>query len=234
MIEENPLTSSVCRRVAAVSFGAVVALTAVATASAHVVQSFGPYSIAIGWLKEPTYVGVENAVQVIVKDAQDKPVTDLPDGALKVTVRTGNQTGSAMTLDPSFDPDTGLGTPGEYDAPLIPTAPGVYTFHLTGSINGTNVDQSFTSSDKTFDDVTAPSEVQFPSKVPDAGSLATRLDRTGDRVAAAQSAAEGADTAARDAKSAADRASVLAIVALVVGVLLGGAGTALAMRRRTV
>lgn len=218
---------SFSRRIGALSAGSFVALTGVASASAHVVQQFGPYSIAIGWLHEPTYVGVENAVQVIVKDAADKPVNDVPDGALKVQVSTGGQTSDQLTLEPSFDPDTGLGTPGEYDASLIPTAPGVYTFHLTGTINGTKVDQSFTSSDKTFDDVTASSDAEFPAKVPAVASIATRLDRTGARVATAQSAAD-------DAKGAADRALVISIVALIAGVVLGGAGVALAMRRRRV
>jgi hypothetical protein len=213
------------RRAVALSAGALVALGGVATASAHVVQQFGPYSIAIGWLHEPTYVGVENAVQVVVKDAQDKPVDGLPDGALKVQVSSGSQTTDAMTLQPSFDPDTGLGTPGEYDASLIPTAPGVYTFHLTGTIKRTRVDQSFTSSDKTFDDVTANTDAEFPLKVPSITSIATRLDRTGSRVVAAQAAAD-------DAKRAADRALLIGIVALALGVVLGGSGVALAMRRR--
>jgi hypothetical protein len=227
--------SSHCRAGAA-CVGAVAALTGVAGASAHVVQQFGSYSIAIGWLHEPTYVGVENAVQVIVKDAQDKPVNDLPDGALKVTVSTGSQTSGSMTLQPSFDPDTGLGTPGEYDAPLIPTAPGVYTFHLTGSINGTNVSQSFTSSDKTFDDVTDPSAagIEFPTKVPAISAVSTRLDRTGARVDIAQAAASNARSAASDAQSAANRALVIGIVALIVGAILGVTGLAVGFRRRVV
>src|SRR5690348_11236946 len=90
------------RRAVALSAAALLALGGVATASAHVVQQFGAYSIAIGWLHEPTYVGVENAVQVVVKDAQDKPVNDLPDGALKVQVSSGSQTTNSMTLQPSF------------------------------------------------------------------------------------------------------------------------------------
>ena len=221
------LHRSFSRRTGALCAGTVVALAGVATASAHVVQQFGPYSIAIGWLHEPTYVGVENAVQVIVKDAAGKPVNDLADGALKVQVSTGNQASDQLTLEPSFDPDTGLGAPGEYDAPLIPTAPGVYTFHLSGAINSTRVDQSFTSSDKTFDNVTASSDAEFPAKVPTVASVATRLDRTGARVATAQ-------TAADDARSAADRALLVGIGALVVGLVAGGAGVALAMRRRAV
>ena len=224
------------RRAGAAVVGAVAALAAVAGASAHVVQQFGSSSIAIGWLHEPTYVGVENAVQVVVKDAQGKPVDDLPDGALKVTVSTGSQTSGSMTLQPSFDPDTGLGTPGEYDAPLIPTAPGVYTFHLTGAINGTSVNQSVTSSDKTFDDVTDPSaaDVEFPTKVPAIAAVSTRLDRTGARVDTAQAAATVARAAASDAQNAANRALIIGVVALIAGVVLGAAGVVVGLRRRAV
>lgn len=216
------------RLAGAVCAGTIAALIGVMGASAHVVQQFSSYSIAIGWLHEPTYVGVENAVQVLVKDSKDNAVNDLNAGDLKVTVTTGSQSTKSIDLQPSFDPDTGLGTPGEYDATLIPTAPGTYTFHLTGSIHGTSVDKSFTSSDKTFDDVTDPSttDVEFPNKVPAISAVSTGLQRTGARVQTAQAAAA-------NAQDAANRATVLATVALVVGVVLGGAGTALAMRRRT-
>ena len=46
------------------------------------------------------------------------------------------ETSGPLDLEPSFDPDTGLGTHGEFDAAIIPTQPGNYTFHFYGSING--------------------------------------------------------------------------------------------------
>ena len=90
----------------------MLALVISSTASAHVVKQFGSYSVAMGWVHEPTYVGVENSVQVIVKDAAGKPVNDLQPGDLQVIVSTAGQQTAALPLQPSFDPDTGLGTPG--------------------------------------------------------------------------------------------------------------------------
>ncbi|HEY7828048.1 MAG TPA: hypothetical protein VIB99_07425, partial [Candidatus Limnocylindrales bacterium] len=142
------------RRLGIAMAGAVTAALVVSSvADAHVVKTFGTYSVALGWVHEPTYVGQQNAVQVVIKDAAGKAVTDLADGDLKVTVSVGGQASSPMPLLNTFDPDTGLGIAGDYEAPLIPTAPGDYTFHLTGTIDGTPVDETATSSDSTFNSV---------------------------------------------------------------------------------
>ena len=93
---------------------------------------------------------------------------------------------------------------------MFPTAPGDYTFHVTGTIHSTKIDETATSSDTTFDSVVDPSAVQFPSKLPAVGDLATRLERVDAR-------AQSQISAANDAKSSAQGA-------LVVGVALGGAG----------
>ena len=51
---------------------AVIALLLAGSAQAHVLKDFGPYSVALGWVQEPTYVGQLNAVQVVIKDARGK------------------------------------------------------------------------------------------------------------------------------------------------------------------
>jgi len=56
--------------------------------AAHIVKQVGPYSVAIGWVHEPTYVGQLNAVQVVIKDARGNPVSDLSADALKVVAKT--------------------------------------------------------------------------------------------------------------------------------------------------
>lgn len=213
-------------RLAAVAATAAVACALTATpAAAHVLKSFGPYSVALGWAHEPAYDGVQNAVQAIVKDAQGHAVGDLNSGDLTVQVTVGSQTSDALKLDPAFDPDTGLGTPGDYEAPLIPTAVGDYTFHLHGTIHGTAVDETATSGEKTFDSVTDPADAQFPNHVPASGDLSTKLGRVGDRADAAQSAAQSASDSA-------GRATLLAVIALVIALVLGGGAAALAWRRR--
>jgi hypothetical protein len=187
-----------------------IGLASLATpVAAHVVKQVGPYSVAIGWVREPPYVGQLNAVQVVIKDGTGNPVGDLSADALKVVVSAGGQQSDPMSLAPTFDEDTGLGIPGDYEAPMIPTAPGDYTFHVTGSIHATKIDETATSSDTTFDPVVDPSAVQFPSKLPAVGDMATRLERVDARVQAQLAAAN-------DAKSSAQGA-------LVVGLAVGGA-----------
>lgn len=45
----------------------------------------------------------------------------------------------------------GSGTPGDYRGWLIPTRPGKYTFHFTGTIKGDPIDERITASPTTFD-----------------------------------------------------------------------------------
>lgn len=219
-------------RAAGISFGAALLLSLVVSSavSAHVVKQFGTYSVAMGWLHEPTYVGVENAVQVIVKDAGGNPVNDLAPGDLNVVVSTAGQQTAALPLQPSFDPDTGLGTPGEYTASLIPTQVGDYTFHLTGSIHGTAVDETSTSSDQTFDSVTAGTDVQFPVKEPAIGDVSTLVQRVDGRATSAQSAASAAQQAATNAANDASRALIVGSAVGGLGVLLGLAGLFVGLR----
>ena len=106
----------------AVAAASVLAISVAATTQAHVLKDFGPYSVALGWAKEPTYVGSINAVQVVIKDKAGKAVTDLADGDLKVVVSIGGQQSAALALNNMFDPDTGLGIPGDYEAPLVADA----------------------------------------------------------------------------------------------------------------
>ena len=234
----------------AVATASLLAMLVVGTAEAHVVKSFGSYSVALGWAHEPTYVGAANAVQVIVKDAKGAPVTDIPDGDLTVVVSVSGQSSSALSLDNAFDSDTGLGIPGDYEASITPTVPGDYTFHLTGAIHGTTVDETATSSDATFNSVVDSSTVDFPTKLPTISDIVTRLDRIDARTSAAPAAsvAPGQDAvaAAQSAQSAADAASAAAAAAqsdastaLQVGVLVGAIGIVLgavalflAVRRR--
>jgi hypothetical protein len=208
-----------------------IALMAIGLASvttpvaAHIVKQVGPYTVAIGWVREPTYVGQLNAIQVVIKDAKGNPVGDLSADDLKVVVSTAGQQSDPMSLTPTFDEDTGLGIPGDYEAPMIPTAPGDYTFHVTGTIHSTKIDETATSSDTTFDAVVDPSAVQFPNKLPAVGDLATRVERVDARVQSQISAAD-------DAKSSAQGALVVGIAVGGAGVLIGLVGLALAIMAR--
>jgi hypothetical protein len=193
-------------------------------AAAHVIEHAGTYAVALGWQHEPAYISAQNAVQVIVTDAAGKGVTDLGAEDLTVVVSTGGQQSAALTFDPGFDEDTGLGNPGEYDAQLVPTSPGAYAFHLKGTIHGTSIDLTETSSDTTFNSVTGTADVEFPVKLPTLAEVATRLDRIDTRISAlgttsgpTQASVDAANATAADARASADRA-------LVIGVGVGGLG----------
>jgi hypothetical protein len=201
-----------------------IGLATVATpVAAHIVKQVGPYSVAIGWVREPTYVGQLNAVQVVIKDGKGNPVSDLSADDLQVVVSANGQQSDPLSLVPTFDEDTGLGIPGDYEAPLIPTAPGDYTFHVTGTIHDTKIDETSTSSDTTFDSVVDPAPVEFPNKLPATGDLATRLERVDARV-------QTQLAAANDAKSSAQGALVVGLA--VGGALIGVVALALAILAR--
>ncbi len=94
----------------------------------------------------------------------------------------GSATSPFLDLEPSWDPDTGLGTHGEWDAAITPTEPGNYTFHFTGTIDGQAIDQRFTSSDSTFDVVRSPTAIEFPTKTPSPAELAAGVEALQPRV----------------------------------------------------
>ncbi len=196
-----------------------------APAWAHEQRQVGVYQLTVGWGHEPTYAGVENAVQLFVKDGKGNPLDDLGNPpSLLVTVTTGAKTSDPLDLKASFDPDTMLGSHGEFDAAIIPTTPGVYTIHLTGTIAGQKIDERFTSSDKTFNDVQAPTAIEFPSQVPTNGDLATNLGRLNPRV-------DNAAATARSAQDKADSANTTAIAALILAIVGGGAGLVVGLVR---
>jgi hypothetical protein len=205
-------------------------------ASAHEHREVGKYALTVGFGDEPAFAGAKNSVQVIIADAAGKPVVDAGDD-LKVEVTAGGAGGAAnagevapmsMSMEPNFRVGK-FGTPGDYRAFFVPTTPGTYSFHLTGSIKGQRVDERFTSGPDTFSDMTDPAEVQYPVKQPTGSELSTRLDREIPRLNQALAASQ-AD--ARRARDAAGRAGLIAVIGVVVGALgLASAGL-VALRKR--
>jgi hypothetical protein len=216
------------RVAAAMSTAALAGLIVAPAAFAHEQRQVGAYQFTVGWEHEPTYVGEQNAVQLFIHDARGTPVDDLGSPAtLQLEVIFGNQTSSPLDLGASFDPDTGLGTHGEFDAAIVPTAAGNYTFHFFGTINGQKVDERFTSSPKTFNAVEDPTSVQFPAKVPTEPELATLANRLSSRV-------DHATTEAASAKNKANSAHALGLVGVIlgaVGLVLGGSALAVSRQR---
>jgi plastocyanin len=109
-------------------------------------------------------------------------------------------------------------SPGQYKAEFIPTSPGAYNFRFFGEINGQVIDESFKSSNTTFDEVTAAAEIQFPVQL-----AAPR--ETENAARGALDAANAAGIDADDAASSASTATLMGIVALILGLaglVLGG------------
>jgi hypothetical protein len=185
-------------------------------ASAHVLKTVGPYHLLIGFGDEPTYAGAQNSVFLLLTNAKTgAPVVDEGFGdTLRVQVRFGTQR-KLLPLVPSFDPDSGQGTRGVYNAFFIPTVPGDYTFHFFGTIRGQKVNLTVTSSPTTFDSAHDPAAIQFPQQAPSNLQLAQRLNAESARLSSG-------------AQPASSKASATAALAVgIAGLVLGGAGLGL-------
>jgi hypothetical protein len=194
-------------------------------ASAHGEHKVGNYTFVVGFGTEPAYAGQTNSVQLMISDG-GKPVTDAK--GLKAAVSTGDADPKEMALQPQFG--QGWGEPGDYRAFFIPTAPGAYTFRITGTLGGKKIDKSYTSGKDGFDEVTDPAEVQYPVQEPTGAQVTTRLERETARL----NAAVAAEREAADEEVAGAR--LLATIGLAVGALgllvAVGAGV-VALRRRS-
>lgn len=197
---------------AAAVFGTVI-LTLVLSAApalAHGSHEEGDHTFVIGFANEPAFTGAPNAVQVIVTQ-DDQPVTDGVD--LRVTVSFGDAS-EELRLLPAF------GEPGDYRADLVPSEPGAYTFHVSGTVEGEEVDIELTSGPDTFSEVTSVTEAAFPPvAAPSNEDLAERLEQEAGRIEAATAELEAATEAASKAGDDATSARTLAIAALVLAVI---------------
>lgn len=210
------------RRFSAPGSGLVLALSLMLvfahSTSAHERRQVGSYVMSVGWADEPTFAGVKNAVQLLLTSASGEPFTDVPED-LKVVVIFGTQKSAPLPFVAAFGKR--FGQLGDFRAAIIPTRPGSYTFHFVGSLPGQRIDQSFTSSDTTFDPVREAGVIEFPAKDPSPGEIAAKLDRLGSRLESTrQEAQKGAVAGSRG-----ELFGGLGLVAGIAGILIGiGAG----------
>jgi hypothetical protein len=173
-------------------------------AYAHERRMVGPYQVVVGWLSEPAYLGQLNSLDLRVTDTRNtQPVSGL-EKTLTADVAAGGLAPFTLSVSARF------GAAGAYNGWVMPTSPGTYTFRIKGKIETLDVDERFTSGPGTFGDIEDTSAVQYPAKVPVADSLGKRLDAIGSGV---------------------DQTRLIAIAALVLGLVAAG-GAALAFRRR--
>jgi hypothetical protein len=111
------------------------------------------YEFEVGFVNEPAIADEINGVLLeITREGQ--PVEGVGE-ALQVQILFGDQT-KDVVLTPSID------APGTYTAIFIPTVEGEYTFRFFGQLEGTAVDEYFTSSPEGFESVAPRSDYAFP------------------------------------------------------------------------
>ena len=125
-------------------------------ARAHESITVGDYEIEVGWVNEPPVAGQLNGIEIHVSNTstgEHQPVEDV--SALTVTVSYGGQN-KDLTLEP-----LGEDTPGQFQAPLLPTIPGQYTVTFGGQLGDTAVDAHVEP-----EEVTPADTIQFPVSYP--------------------------------------------------------------------
>ena len=181
-------------------------------ALAHESRKVGPYEFVVGWDDEPTYTGAKNAVGLSISDFQtEEPITENLPVEIEVEVIFEDASSGPLTMEPGFS------DPSYFTATLAPSRPGEYTFHFTGTVGDTNVDEEFTSGPDTFGSPADLKEIQFPVQDPSTADLAQRLDQEIPRVQ--EDAAAAAQNAGESATDDVDSARTIAFIALGLGVI---------------
>ena len=140
-------------------------------AAAHERRTVGPYTFVVGWITEPSYVGQLNALDLTVTETASTKAVEGLEKTLKADLITG---GGAAVMPMAIAARFGL--PGKYQAQVLPTKVGDYTFHITGTVNSTAVDEKFESGPGRFGAIEDTAGIQFPNKVPSNSDLASKLD----------------------------------------------------------
>jgi hypothetical protein len=174
------------RRLVAAALGVGVALVTSTAVAAHEERQIAGYDVEVGMIDEPVYVGQKSGLEVFV-NKDEKPVDGL-ESTLKAEVIKGDRR-MQLDLSPRF------GQEGAYESVFIPTAAGPYTFHLTGTIEGSPVDQSFTSSPDGFSEVNEAAAGQFPAQLPALADVAADAQRGADAAGMVTLALAGAGAA---------------------------------------
>jgi hypothetical protein len=149
-------------------------------AAAHERRAIGPYTFVVGWIAEPAYVGQVNALDLSVTETATAKAVEGLEKTLKAEIIVG---GGAATMPLAID--ARFGVPGTYEAQVVPTKVGDYTFHITGTVNATKIDEKFESGPGRFGGVEEIAPLQFPNTVPSNSALAAKLDDANAKVAIA-------------------------------------------------
>lgn len=140
-------------------------------AAAHERRTVGPYTFVVGWIVEPAYLGQLNALDLTVTEtATTKAVEGLEKTLKAELIAGGGSTVKPLTIATRF------GLPGKYQGQVLPTKVGDYTFHITGTVNTTAIDEKFESGPGRFGAIEDLAPLQFPTSLPSNSDLAAKLD----------------------------------------------------------
>ena len=136
-------------------------------AAAHERRTVGPYTFVVGWIVEPAYVNQLNALDLTVTETATTKAVEGLEKTLKAELIAGG--GSAVK---QLTIATRFGLPGKYQGQVVPTKVGDYTFHITGTVGTTTIDEKFESGPGRFGGIEDIAPLQFPAS----SDLAARLD----------------------------------------------------------
>jgi hypothetical protein len=149
-------------------FACILALAFAAPVDAHEVRQIGDYQFIVGFIGEPVFTGEKSGLELVVT----KGGTAIE--GLEKTLAAAVIYGDAQRDLPL---SAVFGRAGAYESVFIPTSAGPYTFHISGSIEGTPIDASFTSSPTGFGEVEELTAGQFPIQFPAPAELAADARR---------------------------------------------------------
>ena len=138
----------------------------------HERRAVGPYTFVVGWINEPSYVNLLNSLDLTVTETSGGKAVEGLDKTLKADVTFGGSSqAQPLSLAARF------GQPGKYTGYVLPTKVGDYTFHITGTVGTTSIDEKFESGPGRFGTIESTDALQYPAKLISNSDLAARLDQ---------------------------------------------------------
>jgi len=159
-----------------IGLGALLAMLMPSVASAHEGREVagGKYRMIAGFLNEPVFAGDKSGLDLRVTDNPPAQGSGEPqytgieglEATLQAEVIYGDQK-LALPLEPVWR------EPGAYASYFYPMAVGDYSFHIWGTINGEQIDETFTSGPETFGPV--QERIEFPKQAASASGAAAMM-----------------------------------------------------------
>ena len=226
---------------------AVLLLTlCAAVAAAHEHRAVHEYNFVVGFIQEPAFESLLNAVSVrITKMPEDESQGQSMHGESKEDKTDDKNDEMSMSMaGHGHDgiPVEGLESTlavevthvssgitrqmelkpvradaGHYTAYFIPTASWQYIFRFVGSIEGQTIDETFESGPGRSADIEPATALQFPESAASAREIEAAVRGALDSAQQAQDAALNVEATASTAQGSAATATTLAIAGIVVG-----------------